>query len=913
MKQQNKIRESDRQLDLTLRRKYRLFQDTIRSNASTSSYYPDYSLPNVTIKHSFIEDSESEEPSIENNQKNPRKYRRTLSDCSKYKKTGVHVKGKRKAPPPPTLNSNNLIVRSTSETPTSTFGRNKKKRAPPPPALILRSQPDLHPGYTSQSETIESIFTEGFLEDKEIKAILEMPKALTAEQKRIVIENVVKVHHETLDENDNDTCLSNDTLKLEKGMLKSTKPVTPIPSPSLPTSPIRKDENPSTPLSPISPRPWYKRPLSGSRDQSSIPFKKEIILRTVDKRRNKKSENDNLPEISYSRNSLLESASKLGFFRGKSSEDSNKKKNDDKEKRKSGIGIPSISELDREAAEIVQKEQASEKARQNEANEKYYIATPPELEVGSPKTKDLITKFEESSCSQKITINTSFIGRKDIFVGSPPKNNTDEIIDNNANSPIEYKTLSESLTKLEENDKPKSEILGQWTCPYCTLENPNWRIICEVCEKIKPYDLRFAEPSIKPISRASIGNPLSPIKSPTKPTTNHEWNAKAEKLRKYFNSTNKSQNGNSLSKSASETSINKGNFILKPDNPKFGSPKLPMRNYLTRDKPDIIKLQTSLDDSKFDRLETLEESKEEIKHQAPVNINTNMSPQTNRKELVTQDDLEKEKERIREMIRKMNERALAEKYPVIKSPTSEKPSQQKPQQQQQQPSKFQTSSASSTPAIVGAIRKMAPPPSADQNKLGAIKKLFARKEKTKEDSPPSSSSEIIVNHLEIREPGDLIKSNKIYENFPIYENIKEEEKVVAVTNITETIQEIQNGKEMQNEKDQLTSSDDDSKIVGDNELSALEHEKVEAMTEQLKSRKGVEDFKATLRSSPKKMNNTDTLAINKILRNLEGAIADGEYELAASLAKKLARMKVSLSVTKQKERPSMAIDDVDIV
>lgn len=884
-------------MDLTLRRKYRLFQDTIRSNASTSSYYGDYSLPNVTIKHSLvIEDSEVETQSGETKQKsdNPRKYRRTLSDGSKYKKTGVHVKGKRRAPPPPTFN-NNLMVRSTSETPSSTFLRNKKKRAPPPP-LILKSEPDLPTINNIHSDGIEPIFKEGFLEDKEIQAILEMPKALTEEQKRIVIENVVKVH-EAVEENENQ-CLSNDTLKLEKGMLRSTKPVTP--TPSLPSSPTRKDECPSTPLSPISPRPWYKRPISGSREHTSIPFKKEIILRTVDKRRSKKQENENLPEIGYSRNSLFESAAKLGFFRSKSTltEDSVRKRNEDKEKRKSGIGIPSISELDREAAEIVLKEQASVKARQQEADEKYYTATPPE--PTSPKAKELISKFEESSSQQKITINTSFIGKNDYFEDSKIKTEDDS---------NDTKSSRSSESPIKTETKPKSEILGQWVCPYCTLENPNWRIICEVCEKIKPYDLRFVESSVQhqlPATKAppSLTNsnydPLSPFKSPLKTPSKGEWNQKAEKLRKYFNSTNKNQN--TISKSASETSINKTSFIYKPDNPKFGSPKLPMRNYLIRDKPDIIKIQTSLDESKFDRLETLEESKEEnvrshLNPESRIEENRKSSSPSNiKREITTEDELEKEKERIREMIRQMNARALAEKYPVIKSPQPTNKVDKEPE-----------SVSSSTPAIVGGIRKMAPPPN-DQNKLGAIKKLFARKDKSKEDSPTSDTKS------ETNET--VIKNNKIYENFPIYENIKDDVKnddklVIVETSLCNGNETSPNNsdKYLQNDFAKVRSRDDVSKSGSrDIELTVQQNEQIQEITEQLKSRKGVDDFKATLRTSPKKMNNTDTLAINKILRNLEDAISDGEYEMAATLAKKLARMKVSLSVTKQKDRPISGVD-----
>jgi RanBP-type and C3HC4-type zinc finger-containing protein 1 len=54
--------------------------------------------------------------------------------------------------------------------------------------------------------------------------------------------------------------------------------------------------------------------------------------------------------------------------------------------------------------------------------------------------------------------------------------------------------------------------------------------------------------------------------------------------------------------------------------------------------------------------------------------------------------------------------------------------------------------------------------------------------------------------------------------------------------------------------------------------------------------------------------NTNTIAINKILRNLENAIADGKHDEAAKFAKDLAKLKVALSVTRQRERPKSDVD-----
>lgn len=60
----------------------------------------------------------------------------------------------------------------------------------------------------------------------------------------------------------------------------------------------------------------------------------------------------------------------------------------------------------------------------------------------------------------------------------------------------------------------------------------------------------------------------------------------------------------------------------------------------------------------------------------------------------------------------------------------------------------------------------------------------------------------------------------------------------------------------------------------------------------------IDDFTVT----EKKMieTNMNTLAINRLLRKLEGAIASGHHEQAAGLAKELSRLKISCSVVRQR-------------
>lgn len=59
-------------------------------------------------------------------------------------------------------------------------------------------------------------------------------------------------------------------------------------------------------------------------------------------------------------------------------------------------------------------------------------------------------------------------------------------------------------------------------------------------------------------------------------------------------------------------------------------------------------------------------------------------------------------------------------------------------------------------------------------------------------------------------------------------------------------------------------------------------------------------FAADLASAPAKAANT--LAVNRLLRRLEGAIANGQHRIAAGLARDLARLKISCKVERQKNK-----------
>ncbi|PNF42743.1 hypothetical protein B7P43_G13613 [Cryptotermes secundus] len=95
---------------------------------------------------------------------------------------------------------------------------------------------------------------------------------------------------------------------------------------------------------------------------------------------------------------------------------------------------------------------------------------------------------------------------------------------------------------------------------------------------------------------------------------------------------------------------------------------------------------------------------------------------------------------------------------------------------------------------------------------------------------------------------------------------------------------------------QGTSETSNSSVAS---VSSGDCSEVERLTAQLTLPKGIADFKADLRATPPEQN-MNTLAINRLLRRLEAAIAGGQHNQAAVLAKDLARLKISCSVTRQR-------------
>ncbi|XP_018917886.2 uncharacterized protein [Bemisia tabaci] len=405
-------------------------------------------------------------------------HRRSSSESSKDKRAGAyfHVKGKRKAPQPPSfLHRNQTLPRNL------TIGSTRKKRlAPQPPkrnsAIFPSSSFDLENFTDPKSSTNDQSHTDivedpeektddrtqlnadvspsSKIEESVIKSETEVDcsnidleegqietnaavrkkngELLTKADKQKLFEDFEKLEahnkkHFTGSELPSERLemaqsVCNDSLKLEKGILKPNK------ADSGAESKIVEDRV-VPPPSPVSPRPWYKRTvqstsISHSMNKSNLLEK----LKHLEKNKVETSEANDLPEVSSSRTMKIgnESGSRLGLSPNVSSPTS-------ENKRRSQLSIlTNISELDREAAEIVRNERLRNSRLISVENEKFYDSklelpsyhpseTTNSCSASSQKktsARDLISLFNAISNVTKVTVNTAFFTKDSLSLFS---------------------------------------------------------------------------------------------------------------------------------------------------------------------------------------------------------------------------------------------------------------------------------------------------------------------------------------------------------------------------------------------------------------------------------------------------------------------------------------------------------------
>ncbi|XP_029165819.1 uncharacterized protein LOC114936705 [Nylanderia fulva] len=299
----------------------------------------------------------------------------------------IHVKGKRRAPNPPAVIK--IVEVDVRETPARNSNR-RKRRAPQPPERSTN-----HPSAEEQSG--RSLIINGG-DGMELRNVEERQS------------------------------ISNDTLVLQGGMLLSKKEVRGSPKAaksnkaddpgSSVLNPREKTTRTSIGSTLAMPRPWYKRSVfehSSHRDAGSFSRKGGPATSGCEMR-----EKCVGTSASYS----VDSTSRLSFFH-----------RDDKKrqeaKRRSGLSIlTNISELDKEAAAIVQEEQARARAsmllktskfadefeRRSDVNEELVQdMVTSAMENASPRrgARALISKFNAISNITKVTVNANFFAKRD--------------------------------------------------------------------------------------------------------------------------------------------------------------------------------------------------------------------------------------------------------------------------------------------------------------------------------------------------------------------------------------------------------------------------------------------------------------------------------------------------------------------
>lgn len=185
-----------------------------------------------------------------------------------------------------------------------------------------------------------------------------------------------------------------------------------------------------------------------------------------------------------------------------------------------------------------------------------------------------------------------------------------------SDEPILTKFTSDCVNVYNNNDGADGGTKEVWNCEYCTLENPFWKIVCAACDRIRPYGLPTRT---VPNNKSNV---LSAHTNDAMPSTSDVNIAEVQLRRK------PSINGNNLDTISSKRSSIDGD--IQP--------------YAVGPAP--IELTQKID------------NKNSAKKRASMIVTKDRD--------YTMNTLEMEKQRLRAVIRSMNSRAMAEKYPMDK-------------------------------------------------------------------------------------------------------------------------------------------------------------------------------------------------------------------------------------------------------
>ncbi|XP_034952749.1 serine-rich adhesin for platelets-like [Chelonus insularis] len=344
----------------------------------------------------------------------------------------VHVRGKRRAPNPPVNEfrpRSFCAIEGIDDNPSleaaRTFGTRRKQRrpAPKPPVETVRVEEGME---SSRIETKSVGNSKNVLQGQ---VWLHNNESANNKSKKPT-GMIFKQDKKALAGDDNDT------LVLQSGYLAPKKEST-VPSVT------------ELQVSSAIPKPWYKRSVF----ENSI--KKTDNMRTGFQTRDEVSNVESSSSSSSKRvDDSFNSSSRLSFFRNTTDD----KRKDSK--RRSGLSIlANISELDKEAAAIVQEEQAKTKAlflqqswkvNENEKHQEVIQDIVTSAIESSPRrgTRALISKFNAIGNITKVTVNSNFFNKTPTSSARNIDKNKDDGNEKGKNvGKIEKKSFEPDLSK----------------------------------------------------------------------------------------------------------------------------------------------------------------------------------------------------------------------------------------------------------------------------------------------------------------------------------------------------------------------------------------------------------------------------------------------------------------------------------
>ncbi|KAF2899896.1 hypothetical protein ILUMI_06289 [Ignelater luminosus] len=675
------------------------------------------------------------------------------------------------------------------------------------------------------------------------------PTVVTPEKVINSLENADK--YGTIEYADADV-IFNDCLKLDHGILRPTKE-------QESTTNLSKSPRSSYMEAPVSPRPWYKRNLS--RDSGIIAKKEKDASKTEDKY----EPIERFPDVQFSRNSNITD------FTIEEPVKQVKGKKDDK--RKSGISfLTNISELDREASEIIKKEHQNEikelepplfmrpKQEQTKTNNSDSWVSPKRKSA-----RDLIARFNAITNVTKVTVNSAFFGTKESgafqkenfkrdYFGKPASISEEEtskqtktevserqlhvkdveetgkrLIDDNKNKIPLMKSESAVViknNKSETKETPKFDRKS-WFCPKCSLENDYWRIICYVCSTIKPYFDDLTTPPAKNNTLEKNKTQISEIKH-FPPSTSSDTTKNTTQV-----------------KPASDVHL--------------------FDRHLERSKTQIG----------FSALAKYNETQE--KHKFVKSASVDEKPK-----LQTPADKQEERERLKKMLIEMKNSLPKRRF-------------SQPEKQNNRTSIIQEKPENADPETADSAIKQPELENKPASEVKESDELLNDEEEPFPEKNEEKKAEIVVATQETIYENIKVKKSEIPKPIKVSSSAQTNalvRKSVFIPGTSGAVQkqEVKSNFELMRPKDfaniyNVKTEKPDQHIYANLMESSDLFLNMPAKFTEIKNNLA---------------NNTDTLEINRLLKRLETAIAKGELSEASNLARELAQLKVSCSVVRQK-------------